>query len=264
MPLLSILIPTYNRQDEIQLLLTTLLQDRHDLEICIHDDGSNPPVEICQSQIEDGTVKLSSGHNKGRAHAILQCYKHASGQFVMIFDDDDEIYQKGIDLIMEYCALHSDLSTSGFMFDMDGGEFQMQDYVPMTSRSGNFLSFRADMQLTGDKKEIVRRSSIDIKLLQLGENYRRVPTSLYWASIALHHGALYVPKSIGRKNYRINGMSDNIKNLKKRNLYPMLLLYQYRCKGYFLRKYYSKKYLARSVFMLIYYYTRFKFHRILR
>lgn len=93
-PLLSIIIPTYNRPESLKRCLDSLAEldmvsGGGDLEIIVVDDGSNPPCEILVPAWPAGRrCQFLRQENRGPAAARNHGAENASGRFLAFFDDD--------------------------------------------------------------------------------------------------------------------------------------------------------------------------------
>ena len=101
-PIVSIIIPVYNRQMMIDELIDTL-PDRKDLEVIIVDDGSDIMTR-CSRELLYLSVKIvcndidkmyaGTARNKGLSLA--------NGEWVMFMDSDDKINSHEFKLLIEY------------------------------------------------------------------------------------------------------------------------------------------------------------------
>ena len=128
-PLLTIAIPTYNRERSLDQLLTEL----------ISQIGGDPRVEILVSDnaSPDGTSAVVLHHrerdmairfirnetNLGADRNILQCFLEAAGKYVWIFSDDDLVQPGAVGRILAAISEreYDILCIRGFGF---GGEYQ--------------------------------------------------------------------------------------------------------------------------------------------
>lgn len=251
-PMLSIIIPTYNRCTKVVPLIYKILDMDSEVEVCAHDDGSTDATNIALSRINDRRFLLSSSSNCGRGHAIYCALQRASGEYVMIFDDDDDLYHRGLCEILENCERRVGPRLAGYIFHMEDHQGQKIGESFQTEVS-NFLELRADHRVSGDKKEVVRRDLM-LEAVQLNCMSRRVPTSLYWARIAIKYDIACRNVTVGKKTYEPDGMSSKIKAIKRNNPGPLLLLYQTWLKGFWCERYRSKKFLL-GAFMKMFYYS---------
>jgi glycosyltransferase involved in cell wall biosynthesis len=88
--LFSIIIPVYNRPDEVRELLESLvLQDYRDFEVIVVEDGSNIP---CRQVVEEFrsklTVRYCSIPNGGQGFARNHGISKSSGDYLLFFDSD--------------------------------------------------------------------------------------------------------------------------------------------------------------------------------
>lgn len=90
-PLLSIIIPTYNRPESLKRCLDSLteLDMSGDVEIIVVDDGSEPPCEsLIPAWPADRRCQFLRQENRGPAAARNHGAENASGRFLAFLDDD--------------------------------------------------------------------------------------------------------------------------------------------------------------------------------
>lgn len=86
----SIIIPLYNRPQEIDELLFTLQQQEYkDFEVLIIEDGSRLDAKsIIQSYTDKLTIRYFYKENGGQGFARNYGFEHARGDYFIIFDSD--------------------------------------------------------------------------------------------------------------------------------------------------------------------------------
>jgi len=86
----SIIIPLYNRSQEIDELLFTLQQQEYkDFEVLIIEDGSKLDAKsIIQSYTDKLTIRYFYKENGGQGFARNYGFEHANGDYFVIFDSD--------------------------------------------------------------------------------------------------------------------------------------------------------------------------------
>ena len=101
--LLSIIIPVYNRQKSLDVLLSKLCHAiienkvENDIEIIVIDDFSSPKIIIPKLTLP--IVHLRNNVNNGAPLSRKNGYKQSKGEFVHFHDSDDwksEVWLKGI------------------------------------------------------------------------------------------------------------------------------------------------------------------------
>jgi len=91
MPILSVLIPTYNRQKQLQQALSSLIYLGEDLEIIV---GNNGEPEAVNSAIADANIFVPFKHLQNPAGStypdnLKSLISRASGKWLTILHDDD-------------------------------------------------------------------------------------------------------------------------------------------------------------------------------
>jgi len=95
MPKISIVIPTYNEEEDIAKCIDSLIKQSYkDFELIIVDDGStDKTTEIVKDFKKDKRVKLIKGQHKGPGFSRNLGAKQAKGK-VLVFVDADMIFEK--------------------------------------------------------------------------------------------------------------------------------------------------------------------------
>jgi glycosyltransferase involved in cell wall biosynthesis len=91
-PLVSVVIPTYNRPDLLKKAIQTVLdQTFKNLEIIVVDDGSSVGYQEIIDQFDDSSVTyVKNKRRKGGAYSRSLGIKKARGTYIAFLDDDDE------------------------------------------------------------------------------------------------------------------------------------------------------------------------------
>jgi len=166
-PLVSIVIPTYNRADTIKKCLDSVLgQTYKNIEVIVVDDGSTDNTEEVVKRFGDPRIRyISYRTNKGANHARNTGIKRAEGDLIALQDSDDEWHPKKIEKQVEaylssteeYKVIYSSLKS-----ERSGGEFYMpEDWVHPTEGDvriptlrGTFVSTATIMVEKGCFEEI--------------------------------------------------------------------------------------------------------------
>ncbi len=87
MKAISIIIPTYNRNDLLNICVDSIRRHTKNYNVVIIDNGSNPPYDCSHLCDVDLTV-LYNNENLGFPKAINQGIKASSGEIVIILNND--------------------------------------------------------------------------------------------------------------------------------------------------------------------------------
>lgn len=90
MPKYSVIVPVYNRIDEVKELMESLAeQTNKDFEVIIVEDGSTAP---CKDVVESYASRMDCSYyfksNEGRSIARNYGMEHAKGEYFIFFDSD--------------------------------------------------------------------------------------------------------------------------------------------------------------------------------
>lgn len=101
-PLISVIIPTYNRASTIKKSINSVLQQTYtNLEVIIVDDGSTDKTEEIINEIKDPRVRLIIQKNQGACSARNTGIDAASGDYIAFQDSDDEWMPNKLDAQMQ-------------------------------------------------------------------------------------------------------------------------------------------------------------------
>lgn len=91
-PLVSVIVPTYNRQKYLRSAIqSVLLQEERDFEILVCDDGSTDESKAMVEALEDPRIRWIAGpHSGGPAAPRNRGIKAARGQWYAFLDSDDQ------------------------------------------------------------------------------------------------------------------------------------------------------------------------------
>lgn len=88
-PLISIVVPTYNRKDYLRICLKSLLDQSYpNCEIVVMDDGSTDGSDV-MIQSDFPQIRYFRQENAGTAAAKNHAVQKASGEYIVFLDSDD-------------------------------------------------------------------------------------------------------------------------------------------------------------------------------
>ncbi len=104
----SIIIPLYNRPQEIDELLHTLTQQTYpQFEVLVIEDGSKVDArEIVESYRNQLDINYYFKENGGQGFARNYGFEHAKGDFFVIFDSDCLIPRNYLEIVKNYLLEH--------------------------------------------------------------------------------------------------------------------------------------------------------------
>ncbi|MDW3193866.1 MAG: glycosyltransferase [Cytophagales bacterium] len=101
---LSIIIPVYNRPDELNELLDTLTaQSRKPDEVIVVEDGSTISSKSITKSFEQSLpIRYLEKENEGQGFARNFGYQHATGDFLIVFDSDCLIPSNYLQVVADF------------------------------------------------------------------------------------------------------------------------------------------------------------------
>ncbi len=104
----SIIIPLYNRPQEIDELLHTLTQQQYkNFEVLVIEDGSQLDAKIIVESYQDRlNLRYFYKENEGQGFTRNFAFKHAKGDYFIIFDSDCLIPADYLTQVKTYLELH--------------------------------------------------------------------------------------------------------------------------------------------------------------
>lgn len=104
----SIIIPLYNRPQEINELLNTLTRQTYlQFEVLVIEDGSeNDAKDIVNSYSDKLDISYYFKENEGQGFARNYGFAHAKGDYFVVFDSDCLIPEDYLDTVKDYLLEH--------------------------------------------------------------------------------------------------------------------------------------------------------------
>lgn len=171
MKLVSIIIPVYNAEKQIEQCLASVVRQTYEnIEILVVDDGSEDRTgEICEGYSEtDSRVRVFHTENRGVSAARNLGMKKAAGSYFLFVDADDLLEEDAVHSLMEYS---------------NGREWVIGNYKVYDRKTG--IKEHHRMYFENSVREADRE---EIAALCLNRNFYCVWAKLYDAEIVRKNG----------------------------------------------------------------------------
>lgn len=213
----SVIVPVYNRIDEVHDLLESLVcQTQKNFEVIIVEDGSTEPCEeIVDNYYGSFHLKYFYKSNEGRSIARNYGIERASGRYFIFFDSDcvippdyfaildRELAERPLDAFGGPDAAHSSFTPTqkAISFAMTsflttggirGGKVQMEKFTPRSFNMGysrevyeKVGGFREMFSEDIDMSTRIRQAGFSIGLIHPAHVYhkRRVDFKKFWRQV---------------------------------------------------------------------------------
>ncbi len=108
-PLVSVLMPTFNRRRYLAGALTSALsQTYRDLEIFVIRDGGEDVADVVRSFRDSRIVFIDRKENRGKPHSLNEALSKAQGRYVAYLDDDDAWYPHHVETLVRALETQTD------------------------------------------------------------------------------------------------------------------------------------------------------------
>tara|TARA_Y200000002_G_scaffold379948_1_gene390331 strand:- start:248 stop:1105 length:858 start_codon:yes stop_codon:yes gene_type:complete len=224
MCLLSICIPTFNREQNLKRMLNSINLNPN-IEIIICDDGSTDNTnQLVKDFNKFSKIKYIFQKNSGVSAAMLNAYQNASGEYVIKMDSDDIFTKNGLNFILE--TLKNNPKNDAFLYGVETIKNNISSKNLPPNRVTNYISVRADLNIKGDLKEVVRREIVLKYMYKVPSNVKRIPPGLLWIKIAEDYNCISFKNVVAIKSYLDEGITSRMLYLKTSYPAAMVELYE--------------------------------------
>jgi len=215
-PTVSVIIPTYNREQLIARSLKSVLsQTYQDFEIIIVDDGSTDNTEEVVSSFNDDRIRyIRHEENKGEAAARNTGIKAARGDYIAYQDSDDEWFPeklaKQIELL-EDASPEVGVIYTGFWKT----ENHRRTYIPfswVSQKNGDIHKELLKGNFIGSPVVLVKKECFS-EVGLFDERLRNLVDWEMWLRISKHYHFRYVDEPLVVAHYDSDNVSDNPNSL---------------------------------------------------
>lgn len=218
LPLISVVIPTYNREGVIkQSIDSVLTQTWSNLEIIVVDDCSTDQTETLIRSLQDERIRyVKNSRNMGAGGSRNIGMQHARGEYIA-FQDSDDIwhFQKlekqmkalkeaenrwGTEVGLVYCQCIKDLGGIMRRFPVDD--------IPMEMKEGDIFSSLLFASLIGTQTMLMKRQVWE-RIGGFCEELRNLEEWEYCIRIAEQFPVAFVNEPLVTLHYSENNISSN-------------------------------------------------------
>jgi glycosyltransferase involved in cell wall biosynthesis len=146
-PLVSVLVPTYNRRRSLPRALASAVRQTHqDLEIFVIRDGGEEVADIVQSFRDPRLHFINRAENRGKPYSLNEALGQTTGKYIAYLDDDDVYYPGHVETLVaalenktDCQAAYSDLYKTYCQELPDGRQIVLSKYVEISRDFDRYL-----------------------------------------------------------------------------------------------------------------------------
>lgn len=235
MPFFSVVIPTYNRAEQLRQTVQTVIDQTYgDFEVLVMDDGSNDHTQRVVEEFNDSRIRYDWAENSGGpATPRNRGIDAAKGEWVCFLDADDFWYPEKLEEVAS--AIEANPEVDGVchnenLYIVDSGEktllrhgpYERSFYRKMLT-GGNRLSTSA----TTIRREFLNRYNLRFNQ---SPGYVIVEDFDLWLRVAFHGGEFcfidevlgdYVIEKEGNISSNTKKLRENSENLLRDHVYKV-------------------------------------------
>lgn len=242
-PLVSIIVPTYNRSHLVIETLESIRAQRYaNIELIIVDDGSkDDTAAVVTAWADEHRDRFPSlivhpfPANKGKSEAVNYGFDHCSGALIMVFDSDDVLLPDAIGRQVEHLRQHPEIDCLACgAYLLQGDERTTTLFHPLRSKGdcSDIVAAYGDIFLNGNpvvsssvlmKRAVVKGTGHLLPQLRICHDWD------YWIRVARHFtvGSMDTPVLY----YRINS-DGSISQNKWKLFMEVMMVYELHHRRY--------------------------------
>ena len=216
--LLSIITPTYNREDYIDRLYSSLKkQICFDFEWIVVDDGSSDNTEERYKEILKSDIPFRISYkrinNSGKHKAINSILDDLKGDLSLILDSDDWLPEYAVDKIKSDWEEYRTYDIAGLVYKRDIVNRE-NVHFPRKIAIEYMDNYITNSEYPNDVCEVVRTDLLKINHFPEIENEKFCDESVVWHAIGLQKKYVYIDDFIYCCEYLPEGLSNNAKKIR--------------------------------------------------
>ena len=235
LPLISVVVPTYNRAEFLKRALASIVSQKYShWEVIVIDNHSKDHTDEVISSFKNPKIKLVKINNNGVIGASRNLgIKHSNGEWIAFMDSDDLWYDSRLRACTQIFGDKNKkfdiISTDEIMVSDEGNTKKILRHGPAST------SMYRDMILYGNRLSpsatIVRKSFLEQNNLRFSENPKFVSAEDYdfWLEIAKHEPSFIFLNSVegeytvhsGNTSNQVDKQISAIKCVLKKHVFEL-------------------------------------------
>lgn len=226
-PLVSILIPAYNRPELFKIAIESAVNQTYkNIEIIVGDDSTNDKVEIVTKEYmrkhsNIKYIKNKSGNNDKGVTNVKNCIESSEGEYINFLNDDDVFHRQKIEKMMKYFNKYDNVilvTAYRKIIDLQGNEMKPINATKKLFNKDTIIKGKDLMKLViqdmanyiGEPTTVLFKKKELLNRFGTFRNYvyYNIVDVATWFEMLLHGDAVYI--SEGLSYYRIHeGQNQN-------------------------------------------------------
>ena len=215
----SILTPTYNRENQLEKCYESLLsQTNKNFEWVIIDDGSTDSTSnrVKKFMKQDlFPVKYYYKENAGKHTALNRGFNLCEGELTLILDSDDVLTKNAVERITSTWESIDNQKVKGLSFlRMYSDKKIIGDSFPENNYLSDYIECRVNKKINGDKCEVFETKTLKKYQFPTFEKEKFIGEHIIWIEIAKKYQTLHINEAIYITEYLEGGLTDSGRKLR--------------------------------------------------
>jgi glycosyltransferase involved in cell wall biosynthesis len=221
--LITIITPTYNRKNLIQLAYQSLIeQEKYNFKWFVIDDGSVDDTETYISSIQKEApfdIQYTRKKNGGKHRALNFGIPQITTELTLILDSDDQLTKDATKIIEDAWESFRDKNNIAYMSFLRGysngdviGDLYKCDYY-----ISNHIKYCVNENVRGDKAEVFRTSVLKEYPFPEVPSEKFISEGVVWNRIGKKYDAVYINKIIYITEYLPGGLTQSGMKMRLKN-----------------------------------------------
>ncbi len=162
-PLVSVIIPVYNRKDTIKKAIDSVLnQTYQNIEVLVIDDGSTDSTMDVLNQFKGKGVLVFKQDHKGANAARNLGINHAKGEFIAFQDSDDEWLPEKLErqIAYMYSRKYEVCYCAFYLYGKDNDEIIPSNYKNKEALEKNLIDILKNYNVVSTQTLVLHRKAV--------------------------------------------------------------------------------------------------------
>ena len=222
-PLISIITPTYNRQELLEKCYESLVaQTNKEFEWIVVDDGSTDNTkdimgEICNNE-HSFNIKYVWKENGGKHTALNASHQYIEGKYVLILDSDDTLTEDAVmQALVGWKKYEKDSEVGIIIFLKKSQEGELFAYAKDEYKKVHLLTYQRTRNVSMDCCEVLRAELFKKYPFPVFEGEKFLAETALWNRIALDSLFVYINIPIYICAYHEDGLTKSGRKMRVSN-----------------------------------------------
>jgi glycosyltransferase involved in cell wall biosynthesis len=217
-PLISIILPVYNREKYIGESIESILNQTYEnFELIIINDGSNDKTENIITKYNDSRIfYYKNENNRGIVFSRNKGISVAKGKYIAMFDSDDIALKKKFEIQIDYMEKKPEIAMTGtYVLHINAAGKLLKTKWKLNASSKSIPSIQIFRNYFVQSSVVIRKDAIPNNSYSTG--FDIVEDSKMWFDVALYNKVVNIKQYLLKYRIHDGGISNQRNELHLQN-----------------------------------------------